>query len=158
MRATAYEYALDWAKTHTAGGDKPIINHQAVGYMLTDIAMRIEACRAFSWKAAHYLDKFDSDGHAIGAMSKIYCGEVMFETEGMSVHDVETDAPSIRFTFGNPSTSQITSCWMSIAPTFSRFGNVYKSPWWRHPPHSLSVPATDLSEPRSSIVSLVFDT
>lgn len=28
---TAYEYALDWAKTYTAGGDKPIINHQAVG-------------------------------------------------------------------------------------------------------------------------------
>ncbi len=77
---TAYEYALDWAKTHTAGGDKPIINHQAVGYLLTDIAMQIEACRAFSWKAAHYLDKFDSDGHAIGAMAKIYCGERMFET------------------------------------------------------------------------------
>lgn len=77
---TAYEFALDWAKTHTAGGDKPIINHQAVGYLLTDIAMRIEACRAFSWKAAHYLDKFDGDGHAIGAMAKVYCGEVMFET------------------------------------------------------------------------------
>jgi hypothetical protein len=76
---TAYEYALDWAKTHTAGGDKPIINHQAVGYLLADVAMQIEACRAFSWKAAHYLDKFDSDGHAIGAMSKIYCGEMMFE-------------------------------------------------------------------------------
>ena len=75
---TAYEFALDWAKTYTAGGNKPIIQHQAVGYMLADIAMEIEACRAFSWKAAHYLDKFDSEGHAIGAMSKIYCGERMF--------------------------------------------------------------------------------
>jgi alkylation response protein AidB-like acyl-CoA dehydrogenase len=46
--------------------------------MLADIAMEIEACRAFSWKAAHYLDKFDSEGHAIGAMAKIYCGERMF--------------------------------------------------------------------------------
>ena len=44
-----------------------------------DVAMRIEACRAFSWKSAHYLDEYDSDGHAIGAMSKIYCGEVMFD-------------------------------------------------------------------------------
>lgn len=77
---TAYEYTLDWAKTYTAGGDKPIIHHQAVGYMLTEIAMRIEACRAFSWKAAHYLDEYDSEGHAIGAMSKVYCGEVMFDT------------------------------------------------------------------------------
>ena len=77
---TAYEYTLDWAKTFTAGGDKPIIHHQAVGYMLTEIAMRIEACRAFSWKAAHYLDEYDSEGHAIGAMSKVYCGEVMFDT------------------------------------------------------------------------------
>lgn len=77
---TAYEYTLDWAKTYTAGGDKPIIHHQAVGYMLTEIAMRVEACRAFSWKAAHYLDEYDSEGHAIGAMSKVYCGEVMFDT------------------------------------------------------------------------------
>jgi nitroalkane oxidase len=47
---TAYEFALDWAKTYTAGGSAPIIHHQAVGYLLTDIAMRIEACRAFAWK------------------------------------------------------------------------------------------------------------
>ncbi len=77
---TAYEFALDWAKTYTAGGDKPIINHQAVGYLLTDIAMRIEACRAFSWKAAHYLDKYDNEGHAIGAMAKVFCGELMLDT------------------------------------------------------------------------------
>lgn len=77
---TAYEFALDWAKTYTAGGGTPVINHQAVGYLLTDIAMRIEACRAFSWKAAHYLDKYDSEGQAIGAMAKVYCGETMFET------------------------------------------------------------------------------
>jgi alkylation response protein AidB-like acyl-CoA dehydrogenase len=77
---TAYEFALDWAKTHTAGGGVPIIHHQAVGYMLADIAMRIEACRGLAWKAAHYLDRFDNEGHAIGAMAKVYCGETMFET------------------------------------------------------------------------------
>lgn len=76
---TAYEYTLDWCKTYTAGGDKPVIHHQAVGYLLSDVAMQIEACRAFSWKAAHYLDEYDSEGHAIGAMSKIFCGEVMYE-------------------------------------------------------------------------------
>lgn len=52
----AYEYILKWAKTYTAGGEKPIIHHQAVGYLLAEVAMKIEACRVFAWKAAHYLD------------------------------------------------------------------------------------------------------
>jgi alkylation response protein AidB-like acyl-CoA dehydrogenase len=73
---SAYEYVLDWSKTYTAGGTDPIIYYQNTGYMLTDIAMRIEACRYLCWKAAHYLDQHDSEGHAIGAMAKIYAGEV----------------------------------------------------------------------------------
>jgi alkylation response protein AidB-like acyl-CoA dehydrogenase len=77
---SAYEYALNWAKTYTAAGDTPIIYHQAVGYMLADAAMRIEACRYLSWKAAHYLDMYDSEGHAFGAMSKVFCSETMFDT------------------------------------------------------------------------------
>jgi alkylation response protein AidB-like acyl-CoA dehydrogenase len=99
---SAYEYTLEWAKTYTAGGGKPIIMHQAVGYMLTDIAMRIEACRAFSWKAAHYLDQYDSEGHAIGAMSKIFCGELMFDTvfkcmQVMGVNAVDKRHPLERY-------------------------------------------------------------
>ena len=75
---SAYEYVLRWAKTYTAGGNAPIINHQAVGYLLAEVAMKIEACRAFSWKAAHYLDLTASEGHAVGAMSKVFCGETLF--------------------------------------------------------------------------------
>jgi alkylation response protein AidB-like acyl-CoA dehydrogenase len=74
----AYEYTLDWAKTYTAGGDKPIIHHQAVGYALADIAMKIEACRTFAWKAAHYHDLHDSNGHAVGPMAKVFCSEMLF--------------------------------------------------------------------------------
>ncbi|MEW5979024.1 MAG: acyl-CoA dehydrogenase family protein [Acidobacteriota bacterium] len=77
---SAYEYALNWAKTYTAGGDQPIIFHQAVGYMLADVAMGIEACRYLSWKAAHYLDLHGNEGHALGAMSKVFCSEKMFES------------------------------------------------------------------------------
>jgi alkylation response protein AidB-like acyl-CoA dehydrogenase len=76
---SAYEYVLKWAKTHTAGGHLPIIHHQAVGYLLADVAMKIEACRAFSWKAAHYLDQYNSEGHALGAMAKVFCGETLFQ-------------------------------------------------------------------------------
>ena len=75
---SAYEFVLDWAKTYTAGGPKPIINHQAVGYALADVAMKIEACRAFSWKSAHYNDLHDANGHAVGPMAKVFCSELLF--------------------------------------------------------------------------------
>ena len=50
----AYEFTLKWAKTYTGGGSGPIIEHQAVGHLLTEVAARIEAGRYFYWKAAHY--------------------------------------------------------------------------------------------------------
>lgn len=74
----AYEYSLEWAKTYTGGGDVPIINHQAVAYTLAEIAMKVEACRAFAWKAAHYHDLHNADGHAIGPMAKVFCSELLF--------------------------------------------------------------------------------
>ena len=43
-------------KKYTGGGDRPIINHQIVAYTLAEVAMKIEAGRAFAWKAAHYHD------------------------------------------------------------------------------------------------------
>jgi nitroalkane oxidase len=77
---SAYEAALEWAKTYTAGGEKPIIHHQYVGYVLGDIAARIEACRYFCWKTAHYLDRHDYHGELIGAMCKIHCTELLFDS------------------------------------------------------------------------------
>jgi alkylation response protein AidB-like acyl-CoA dehydrogenase len=76
---TAYEYALDWAKTYTAGGLDPIIYHQNVGYMLTDVAMKIEAARYLSWKAAAYADSYDCENYSLGAMSKIFGGETAMQ-------------------------------------------------------------------------------
>jgi len=99
---SAYEYVLKWSKTYTAGGGKPILNHQAVGYAMADVAMKIEACRAFSWKAAHYLDLYDSEGHAIGAMSKVLCGELMTSTvfkamQVMGVNSLDRKHPIERY-------------------------------------------------------------
>jgi len=76
---SAFETALDWAKTYTAGGRHPIIQHQNVGYMLGNMKMRIEAARYLSWKAAHYLDTFDEIGMEAGALAKIYGGELSIE-------------------------------------------------------------------------------
>ncbi|UWR24597.1 acyl-CoA dehydrogenase family protein [Sulfitobacter sp. S190] len=73
----AFEFALNWSKTFTGGGSTPIINHQGVGNLLAEIAGKIEAARYMSWKAAHYMDKYDSEGQALGGMSKTFSGELM---------------------------------------------------------------------------------
>lgn len=73
----AYEFALKWAKTFTGGGIAPIINHQAVGYLLTEVAAKIEACRYMCWKAAHYMDTHDNSGHALSGMNKAFSTELM---------------------------------------------------------------------------------
>lgn len=75
----AYEDALEWAKTYTAGGAQPIINHQYPGYVLGDIATAIEAARYFCWKGAHYLDQHDYHGELVGAMNKVFCTELLME-------------------------------------------------------------------------------
>lgn len=77
---SAYEEALKWTKTYTAGGPQPIIYYQNAGYVLGDVAARIEACRVFCWKTAHYLDQHDYHGELIGAMCKVHCTELMFDT------------------------------------------------------------------------------
>jgi alkylation response protein AidB-like acyl-CoA dehydrogenase len=75
----AYEAALDWAKTFTAGGPRPIIDHQYPAYVLGDVATSIEACRYLCWKTAHYLDQHDYHGELLGAMCKVHCTELLFD-------------------------------------------------------------------------------
>ena len=73
----AYDFALKWARTYTGGGSTPIIRHQAVGHLLTDVAGRIEAARYFCWKTAHYLDRHPYQGQALGGMNKTFCTDLM---------------------------------------------------------------------------------
>ncbi len=47
----AFEAALDYAKLRVQGG-RPIIEHQAIGAMLAEIAIKLEAARATIWQAA----------------------------------------------------------------------------------------------------------
>jgi len=76
---SAYEKALDFAKGNTAGSLKPIIGYQNVGYVLGDVAAKIEMGRYFSWRAADYLDKHDQHAELVGAMNKIQVTEMMFD-------------------------------------------------------------------------------
>lgn len=73
----AYDFTLKWAKSYTGGGLAPIINHQAVGNLLTEIGAKIEAGRYLCWKSAHYMDKHPGEGHALGGMNKTFCGDLM---------------------------------------------------------------------------------
>ena len=73
----AYDFTLKWAKTYTGGGSGPIIEHQAVGNLLTEVAAKIEAGRYLCWKAAHYADTHVGEGHALAGMNKTFCGDLM---------------------------------------------------------------------------------
>lgn len=47
----AYEAALDYAHLRVQGG-RPLIEHQAIGTKLADIAIRLDVARTYVWKAA----------------------------------------------------------------------------------------------------------
>lgn len=55
----AYEAAVDYAKLRIQGG-RPIIEHQAIGAILADIAVKLEVARNMVWKAAWAADHPDA--------------------------------------------------------------------------------------------------
>ena len=75
----AYEYAAHYARERVQFG-KPIIEHQAVGFRLADVAMRIDAARLLTWRAAEAFDRGE-DVTAHASMAKLYASEAcMFAT------------------------------------------------------------------------------
>lgn len=74
MRA-AFDYALQFARTEKRLGTVPVIDHQSVGFTLTDIKMRIEACRYLTWKACLDFDRSGGRAQELAVMAKVYCSE-----------------------------------------------------------------------------------
>src|SRR5688500_6054939 len=64
-----YEYALGYAKERHAFG-KPIIQNQAIAFMLADMATEIDASRLLIWRAA-WLARNGGYKNAEGSMSKL---------------------------------------------------------------------------------------
>ena len=64
-----YEYALGYAKERHAFG-KPIIQNQAIAFMLADMATEIDAARLLIWRAA-WLARNGGYTNAEGSMSKL---------------------------------------------------------------------------------------
>lgn len=56
LARAAYEFALDYAQQRVQFG-KPIIRHQAIAFMLADMATQIDAGRLLTWRAAYLADR-----------------------------------------------------------------------------------------------------
>src|SRR3954452_7126025 len=70
----AYEYSLQYAKERQAFG-KPIIQNQAIAFMLADMATEIDASRLLVHRAA-WLSRNGKYVNAEGSMSKLKAGRV----------------------------------------------------------------------------------
>ena len=86
IAAGAYELALDYAKTRKAFG-KPIIEHQAISFKLSDMATRVEAARNMVYKAAWLKDQ-GQDYALASSMAKVYASETAMwaTTEAVQIH------------------------------------------------------------------------
>ncbi len=78
----AYESAVEYARIRVQGGH-PIIEHQAVGSILAEIAIRLETSRNLVWKAAWAADHADAhaaeSGLPLQSMAKAYVSHAVHE-------------------------------------------------------------------------------
>ncbi len=71
----AYEYALDYARQREQFG-RPIIENQAIAFMLADMKTEIDAARLLTWRASWMGRNGIPFESAEGSMSKLKAGEV----------------------------------------------------------------------------------
>ena len=76
----ALDYAVGYVKERKAFGH-PIAEFQGLQFMLADMAMKIEAARALTYRACAIIDQGDPDGelNAAGAMAKAFASDVAME-------------------------------------------------------------------------------
>ncbi|MGI8713386.1 MAG: acyl-CoA dehydrogenase family protein [Solirubrobacteraceae bacterium] len=73
LARAALEYAVDYAKQREQFG-KPIASHQAVAFRLADMALRVDASRLLTWRAAQLLDGGER-ATSEAAMAKLHASE-----------------------------------------------------------------------------------
>jgi acyl-CoA dehydrogenase len=71
----AYEYALEYAKERKQFG-RPIIENQAIAFMLADMKTEVDAARLLVWRAAWMARNGKQFTAAEGSMSKLKAGEM----------------------------------------------------------------------------------
>jgi acyl-CoA dehydrogenase len=82
----ALEESVEYAKTRVQFG-KPIGQHQAIGFMLADMATKVEAARCLVLLAASEIDAGRVDPK-FGAMCKLYAGDIAMElaVDAVQIH------------------------------------------------------------------------
>jgi acyl-CoA dehydrogenase len=73
LARAALEYATEYARTRIQFG-KPILEHQAVGFRLADMATRVDAARLLVWRAAKAIDA-GNEVPKEAAMAKLFASE-----------------------------------------------------------------------------------
>jgi len=73
LARAALEYATDYARERIQFG-KPIAEHQAVAFRLADMALRVDASRLLTWRAAQMLDSGER-ATSEAAMAKLHASE-----------------------------------------------------------------------------------
>jgi acyl-CoA dehydrogenase len=73
LARAALEYATEYAKQRVQFG-KPIAEHQAVAFRLADMALRVDAARLLTWRAAGLLDA-GARATTEAAMAKLHASE-----------------------------------------------------------------------------------
>jgi alkylation response protein AidB-like acyl-CoA dehydrogenase len=80
----AYEAALDYAKLRVQGG-RPIVEHQAIGTKLAEIAIKLEVARGAVWRAAWACDHPDAYADRsladlpLKTVAQVFTAQVMLE-------------------------------------------------------------------------------
>jgi acyl-CoA dehydrogenase len=73
LARAALEYAVQYSKERTQFG-KPIAEHQAVAFRLADMALKVDASRLLTWRAAKLLDE-GRRATTQAAMAKLHASE-----------------------------------------------------------------------------------
>lgn len=82
----AYETSLEWAKKRIQFG-RPIASQQAIGFMLAEMATKLETARLLTWKAATEYDRGVKNPGLSSAMAKYWATDMAME--------ISTDAVQI---------------------------------------------------------------
>lgn len=92
----AYEISKEWAKNRIQFG-KPIAANQAIGFMLSDMAVQLEAARLLTWNAAWNYDTGTKKASVLSAMSKLYASDMAMDVATNAVQVMGGDGYSTEF-------------------------------------------------------------
>lgn len=80
----ALDEAVNYAKTRRQFG-KPIINFQGIGFLLAELATKVEAARTLVYQVAKYIDTGAKDISKHSSMAKLFASDVAMEVTTQAV-------------------------------------------------------------------------